>query len=74
MKGFRIIGSYKDVRSLQKFSIEIAAEDADSAKEVALSTLGSKHRLKRKDINIDEMIELDPADITNPVVQHQVSV
>jgi len=73
MKGFRIKGSFKDVRSAQTFSIEVAAENADAAKEKALSLLGSKHRQKRRDIRIDEITELKPEEITNLVVGHQVS-
>lgn len=72
MKGFRIIGSFKDVRSDQKFTIEIAAEDVEAAREKAISTLGSKHRLKRREITITDIIELKPSEITNHVVQHQV--
>jgi len=73
MKGFRIIGSFKDVRSEQKFSIEVAAENADAAKETALSVLGSRHKLKRRDITINEINELKPDEITNLTVKHQVS-
>ena len=73
MKGFRIRGSFKDIRNDQSFSIEVAAEDADAAKEKTLSVLGSKHRLKRRDIRIDEITELKPEEITNLVVEHQVS-
>jgi len=73
MKGFRIKGSFKDIRNDQSFSVEVAAEDADAAKEKILSILGSKHRLKRRDIRIDEITELKPEEITNLVVEHQVS-
>ena len=73
MKGFRIKGSFKDIRNDQSFSVEVAAEDADAAKEKILSILGSKHKLKRRDIRIDEITELKPEEITNLVVEHQVS-
>jgi len=73
MKGFRIIGSFKDIRNEQKFSIEVAAENADAAKETALSVLGSRHKLKRRDITINEINELKPDEITNLTVKHQVS-
>jgi len=73
MKGFRIIGSFKDIRSEQKFAIEVAAENADGAKETALSVLGSRHKLKRREITIDEINELKPEEITNLTVKHQVS-
>jgi large subunit ribosomal protein LX len=62
-----------DTRSEQKFSIEIAAENAEAAKETALSVMGSKHRLKRREIKIDEITELKPDEITNHTVQYKVS-
>ena len=72
MKGFRINGSFKDVRKEQVFSIEIAAEDNDKAKEYALSTLGSRHKLKRWEITINEIVELANDDIVDPLVKYQV--
>ena len=73
MKGFRINGSYRDRRNEQTFSIEVAADNADAAKETALSIMGSKHRLKRREIRISEIKELKSDEITNLAVKHQVS-
>jgi Ribosomal protein L20A (L18A) len=72
MKAFRVVGSFADPRKRQPFSIEMAAEDEAAVRERALSTLGSKHRLKRRDIDITEIIELTPDQITNPVVKYDV--
>jgi len=72
MKGFRINGSFKDVRHEQVFSIEIAAADKDAANECALSTLGSRHKLKRWEITINEIVELANDDIADPLVKYQV--
>lgn len=72
MKAFRINGSYKDARHEQKFSIEIAAEDADAAKEKTLSTLGSRHKLKRWEISVTDITELKPSDVTDTLVRYQV--
>ena len=72
MKAFRVVGSFADPRKRQPFSIEMAAEDEVAVRERALSTLGSKHRLKRRDIDITEIIELTPDQITNPVVKYDV--
>ena len=72
MKGFRVKGSFKDVRKRQDFTVEIAAEDADAAKEKILSNLGSRHKLKRWEISIDELVELAPADITDRLVEYEV--
>jgi len=72
MKAFRIVGSFADPRKRQPFSIEMAAEDEAAVRERALSTLGSKHRLKRRDIDITEIVELTPDQITNPVVKYDI--
>ncbi|MCL2032214.1 MAG: 50S ribosomal protein L18Ae [Methanomassiliicoccaceae archaeon] len=72
MKAFRIVGSYADPRKRQPFSIEASAEDEEAVKEKVLSILGSKHRLKRWEIDITEITELSPDQITNQVVRYEV--
>ena len=73
MKAFIIKGDYADRRQgRQPFSVEMAAADEAAVKEKALSTLGSQHKLKRWEINITEIVEIKPEDVTNPVVQYQI--
>ncbi|MFT0899399.1 50S ribosomal protein L18Ae [Candidatus Methanoprimaticola sp. MG2] len=72
MKAFRITGTYADPRKTQPFSIEMAAEDEAAVKEKALSTIGSKHKLKRWQIDITEITELSADDVTNHVVKYQI--
>ncbi|MCL2785682.1 MAG: 50S ribosomal protein L18Ae [Methanomassiliicoccaceae archaeon] len=72
MKGFRIKGSYKDTRKRQDFTIEVAAENEEAAREKILSNLGSRHKLKRWEITIDELVELAPGDITDRLVEYEV--
>ena len=73
MKAFLITGAYADPRMKQQpFSIEMAAEDEAAVKEKALSTIGSKHKLKRWQINIKEIKELSPEEVTNHVVKYQI--
>ena len=73
MKAFRVTGSYDDIRQKQQvFSIEMAAEDEAAVKEKALSTIGSKHKLKRWQIDIAEIVELSPDQVTNHVVKYQI--
>lgn len=72
MKAFRVVGSFADPRKRQPFSIEMSAEDEAAVKERALSTLGSKHKLKRWEIDITEITELSPDQVTNPVVKYEI--
>ena len=72
MKGFRAKGSFRDTRSRQVFTVEVAAESTDAAKEKVLSNLGSRHKLKRWEITIDELVELAPTEITDRLVEYEV--
>jgi large subunit ribosomal protein LX len=73
MKAFLISGTYADPRQIQQpFAIEMAADDEAAVKEKALSTIGSKHKLKRWQINITDVKELSSEEITNHVVKYQV--
>lgn len=73
MKAFRVTGSYADVRQKQQpFSVEMAAEDEAAVREKALSTIGSKHKLKRWQIDITEVAEIPADQVTNHVVKYQI--
>jgi large subunit ribosomal protein LX len=72
MKAFRVVGSYADPRKRQGFTLEAAAENEEAVREKVLSTLGSKHRLKRREIDITEVTELSPDQITNQVVKYEI--
>ena len=61
MKAFLISGTYADPRQIQA-----------AVKEKALSTIGSKHKLKRWQINITDVKEISGDEITNHVVKYQV--
>ena len=74
MKGFRVTGSFADVRQGQQpFSVEVAAEDESSAKEQIVSTMGSRHKVKRWQISISEIVELANDAIENPIVKYKVT-
>ena len=73
MKGFRITGSFADARQGQQpFCVEVAAEDEAAAKEQIVSTFGSRHKLKRWQINITEIKELTNDEVTDHVVKYKI--
>lgn len=73
MKAFRVTGTYADARQVrQPFSIEMAAEDEAAVREKALSTIGSKHKLKRWQIDITDASEIPAGEVTNHVVKYQI--
>ncbi|MCK9322670.1 MAG: 50S ribosomal protein L18Ae [Candidatus Methanomethylophilaceae archaeon] len=73
MKAFRVIGSMADPRKRQPFSIEMSAEDEAAVREKTLSTLGSKHKLKRQQIEITSVTEISVDQIESHVIKYNVS-
>ena len=74
MIGFRIAGSFRDVRQgMQPFNVEVAAENADAAKEQIVSTLGSRHKVKRWEIKVDSITEIPNDEITDHTVRYKVT-
>ncbi len=72
MKAFRITGSFADPRQRQDYSIEMSGEDETAVREKVLSTLGSKHKLKRWQIDITEIVEIPADQVTNHVVKYDI--
>ncbi len=71
MKAFRARGSYRAGKRDQPFSVDLVASDEDDAMERVLSTFGSRHRVTRRFILVDDITEIDPADSSAPsVVAH----
>ena len=56
-KTFVLNGTYRDQREIKKFANEVLAVNENYAKEKTLSTMGSKHKVKRHAIFIDEITE-----------------
>ena len=64
-KIWRAAGTYKKRKKTFIFSRELLADKESHARERILSELGSRHRVKRKDIDITEIKEIQPEEITN---------
>jgi large subunit ribosomal protein LX len=72
MKAFLVTGHFADPRKEQPFSIEIAAEDEAAVREKTLSTIGSRHKMKRWQITITDVKELPADQVTDHVVKYQI--
>tara|TARA_B100000683_G_scaffold61829_2_gene60185 strand:- start:2986 stop:3282 length:297 start_codon:yes stop_codon:yes gene_type:complete len=70
MKAYRVSGTAPFGSQRQPFSYDVPAEDAEAATQKVYSTLGSRHRIMRRKINIDSVGEIDPRTSTEPVVLH----
>lgn len=70
MKAYRVSGMAPFGSQRQPFSYDIPAEDENAAMEKVFSTLGSRHRIKRRAVSIDNCAEIDPRTSTEPNVLH----
>jgi len=62
-KIWRASGEYKKKKRKFVFSRELLGEKESHVHEKILSELGSRHRVKRKDITITEIKEIKPEEI-----------
>ncbi|MGQ0798068.1 MAG: 50S ribosomal protein L18Ae [Methanobacteriota archaeon] len=74
MKAFRVDGRFRMGRAWQAFAKEVAAADAEAAREKLLSILGSQHGVARKYIEVGGIAEVPPADVADPAVRYALEV
>ena len=71
MKAFRATGSFRAGKRVQPYSVDVVAANKDDAMERVLSNFGSRHRVTRRFVVIDDLSEIDPSESTAPrVVAH----
>lgn len=64
-KIWRATGEYKKERRTYKFAVEMLALKIEHVREHIYSDLGSKHRVKRRQIAFTEVTEIKPKDVTD---------
>ena len=64
-KVWRAIGSYKKRGKTFRFSKEMLSPKESHVREKVMSELGSRHRVKRKDIIITKVEEIRPEDVSS---------
>lgn len=77
MKAYKVSGSYiiskqNYLRREQPFNIEVAAKDEKDAEHTVISTIGSQHRIARKNVLISSITPLKKDQVTDHVVLHQL--
>ena len=71
MKAFRATGSFKAGKRDQPYSVDVVAVNKEEATERVLSNFGSRHRVSRRFVIIDDISEIEPSKSTAPrVVAH----
>jgi len=72
MKVFKVTGTFKMGDKWQKFSRETFAKNEKAAVEFLYSDIGGKHRLKRKDIQIDKVKAISPEEVESLVLKQMI--
>lgn len=69
-KIYRVTGSMRKVLEWERFTKYVYAVDESVAKQHTFSLLGSKHRLRRFEIRIEEVRPVtDPKEVDDPVLR-----
>jgi len=66
---FKVTGNFIKRKKTQKFTKEVIVNNKDQAKEYIFSIMGSKHRVKRREIKILKIEELPIDKITDPIIK-----
>ena len=64
-KIWRATGAYRKKKRNFTFRRELLAEKDSHVREKILSELGSRHRVKRRNIEIADIKEIKPEEVTN---------
>jgi large subunit ribosomal protein LX len=71
MKAFEVSGQFMiSHRKWQPFAMEVAADDEMAAREKTLALLGSRHKVKRKCVQIGDVRNLKSEEVTDLLVKH----
>ena len=66
MKAYRVSGIAPFGLVRHKFSLDFAAENKEDAEHQAFSSIGSRHKAKRRSIKIESVEEIDPRTSLEP--------
>ena len=69
-KIYRVKGTLLDSDKAKPFTREMKAIKEEDIKEKLYSEFGSKHRLNREQIIFEEIAEIAPEDVKDPIVQN----
>lgn len=72
MKAYRISGTFQMGGTSQPFTLETLAESEEEATEWTYSVLGSRHRAKRPQIDVETVENVDPDEVESRRVLHDL--
>ncbi len=68
-KIFRIQGKFMMGDTLKPFTKELKAVNEDDIKNKIYSEFGSKHHIRRNKIKIEEIVEITPDEVQDPLIK-----
>lgn len=74
MKVYRVTGKFWMGHIQTPFTLETIGVDEAAARDRVLSSIGSKHRVDRHHIDIANVQEIRPDEITDPLVEKRLSM
>jgi large subunit ribosomal protein LX len=69
-----VSGTYRKSKHTFKFEKELIGEKESHVRERTLSDLGSRHRIRRRDIEISEIKKLKPTDVKSLELRRRLGV
>lgn len=72
MPAYRVSGEFQMGGESQDFAMETIADDDEEATEWALSTLGSKHRVRRPEVTIESVEETSLEEVEDLTVRYKL--
>jgi large subunit ribosomal protein LX len=69
-----VTGTYRKNKHTFKFEKELIGAKESLIRERILSDLGSRHRIKRRDIDVSEIRELKPAEVKSLELRRRLGV
>jgi large subunit ribosomal protein LX len=69
---FKVTGSFRKGKDVQVFTKEIIVNNKQEAEEHVLSILGSQHRAKRSEIDIEKIEKIPIDEVKNPIIKQMI--
>jgi large subunit ribosomal protein LX len=69
---FKITGNFKKGRKTQDFTKEVMSDNKQQLKEYIYSIIGSKHRVKRREITISKIEEIPIDKVTDQIILQRI--
>jgi len=69
-KVYRVKGKFQMGKRMQPFKVELIAMKPRDAEEKVYSDFGSKHKVKRNKVFIEDVTEVPPSEAENPLVKY----